>query len=378
MAHMRVLVVTPWFPGTHAPGSGIFNLRDVELLAKDHEVRVLHLIDQGTLNGNAPVDTEILPGVTVKQIPFTMKNPKQVANAVREIRREVKQTEVVHSMAFPALLPISLARLKLPWVHTEHWSGLISKPPTLQARLGAKMLRRGLAKPDAMVAVSQYLADAIAPHHTGPIDIIGNKVMLAESFDHDSLPGSARLAARSAQLRIVGVGGLVKWKGPIEAVDALAELVQQGVDASLVWAGVGPLEDEVLSRAVERGVSERVELLGHVSPGDLSWVLSSSDVFVLPTIAETFGVAIAEAMGAGLPVVTSGVGGHIDMLSPRASRVVDTRDGEALAAAITSLMADVNRWSSDEIIAYAHERFSESARREAYARVYERLPGAHR
>lgn len=378
MAHMKVLVVTPWFPSVHAPGSGIFNLRDVELLAHDHEIRVLHLVDQSLLNGSAPADEEVLPGVWAKQIPFSMKNPKQLIAAVRQIREAAKRAEVVHSMAFPALLPVSLARLKLPWIHTEHWSGLVTTPPTLQSRLGAKVLRRGLAKPDSVVAVSQYLADAIAPHRTGPISVIGNKVMLAGIDSSDASHSSAEAGVNSAQLKIVGVGGLVTWKGPLEAVDALAELVNEGMDASLVWAGVGPLTDEVLSRADERGVRERVELLGHVSPLELSRVLSNSDVFVLPTNAETFGVAIAEAMGAGLPVVTSGIGGHIDMLAPRASRLVDARDGRALATAIAALMADPNRLSRNEIIAYAHERFSETVRREAYARVYEQLLTAHR
>jgi glycosyltransferase involved in cell wall biosynthesis len=100
--------------------------------------------------------------------------------------------------------------------------------------------------------------------------------------------------------------------------------------------------------------------------------LLRAHLFVLPTQGETFGVAIAEALGHGLPVVTSGQGGHRAFLPPAASRAVDARSGPALAGAIAELAADPERWTPEQIAAYARETFSEERRRADYREVYDR------
>ena len=91
----------------------------------------------------------------------------------------------------------------------------------------------------------------------------------------------------------------------------------------------------------------------------------------MPTEGETFGVSFAEALGHGLPVVTSGIGGHLDFLRPEVSRVVETRSGAALADAAEELIGDPGRWTPDQIANYARDKFSEDTRRIEYAAVYE-------
>ncbi|WP_449277082.1 glycosyltransferase [Leucobacter sp. GX24907] len=383
---MRVLAVTPWFPSEAAPGSGVFNLRDVELLARDHEVAVIHLIAPSLITAReadlagAGGDEQIAPNIRVLRVPFTTLHPGLLRAAVRRIRAESAHADLLHTMAFPALLPASVARVggvrragsraerrgRLPWVHTEHWSGLVTEAPTLRARVGGFVLRRGLAKPDRVVAVGSALAAAVNRYRDDQTELIANYVRCA---DEDAVPTVEALSA-DGPIRIVGVGGLISRKGPIETVEAVAKLRTSGHDARLEWAGTGPLEADVLARAEQLGVSDAVALLGHVDPEQLPEVLLRANVFVLPTIGETFGVAIAEALGHGLPVVTSGEGGHLEFLPPQASRIV-ARSGEALAGAVAELSADPERWNAREIIAYARERFSDEARRAAYQQVYE-------
>lgn len=371
---MRVLVVTPWFPSLKAPGAGLFNLRDVELLARDHEVTVLHLVDPRYVDPDEPRDARVTSNIRVQRLPFLTAKPQQLRDAVAAIRAESDSADLVHTMAFHSLLPTTLARTNLPWVHTEHWSGLVTAPPSLRARIGGKFLRRNLAKPDVLVAVGKPLAEAISKFRCDPAVLIGNRVGLAAP---GALPAPPSLKTDST-LRLFGVGGLGAHKGPLEAVEVTAELRSRGVNAMLEWAGTGALETDVRKLAGELGIDDHVRLLGHVDPEELSEALLQSNMFILPTASETFGVAIAEALGHGLPVVTTGVGGHLDFLPPAGSRWVNERTAAALADAIIDLANDQHRMQPVAIAEYAKRRFSEDARRTEYRKVYERATSAHR
>lgn len=361
---MRVLVITPWFPSGAAPGSGIFNLRDVELLALDHEVRVLHLCAPALLDADR--EREAAPDVRVRQVPYSMSRPATLLPAIRQIRRAAAHADLVHTMAFPALFPVARSRVRAPWVHTEHWSGLVSVPHSLRARLGSAVLRPDLRRPDAVVAVGAPLARVIDGYRRDATAVIGNRVRLAAP---GSLPQPPEDRG-SEPLRLIGVGNVIGAKGALEAVRAVELLARRGIDARLEWVGEGPLSAEMRGLAQQLGIAERVSLLGHRPPEEVSAALTGAHLFVLPTAGETFGVAVAEALGHGLPVVTSGTGGHLEFLPPEASRVTAERSGAAVASAIEELVADPLRWSGARIAEYARARFSEEARRRAYSEVY--------
>lgn len=342
----------------------MFNLRDVELLSNQHEVTVLHLAQPGTtLDGRVPGDTRQFP---TERVPFALSRPRTLRGAVAAIRRLAAQADLVHTMAFPALLPVSLARPRKPWVHTEHWSGLVGAAPSPQAKLALAALRHGLSRPHEVVAVGRGLAEAIDKVRSVPVTVIGNRVRIAP----DGMWALPMTGGADEPLKLVGVGGLVAHKGPLAALDAMIELNTRGVDASLTWAGVGPLERTMLERAAAAGVRERLHLLGHVDPEELGDTLLAHHMFVLPTNGETFGVAIAEALGHGLPVVTSGVGGHLDFLPSEASRVT-APEGAALADSIMALRSDPTRWGNARIRDYAEAQFSEAVRERRYQEVYE-------
>ncbi|MBH0129637.1 glycosyltransferase family 4 protein [Salinibacterium sp. NK8237] len=368
---MRVLVVTPWYPSEATPGAGVFTLRDVELLRKEHDVRVLHLVAPGaSLVGPVPGDSG---GSPVERVHFHFSRPDRYRGAVRKIREAVESADIVHTMAFPALFPVARAQVDTPWVHTEHWSGLVTDPPSWHAGVAMKYLRKDLALPNAAVAVGVGLADAMDRCREVPTTVIGNRVHLPAG---DRLPSAIPQHA-SEPIRLVGVGGLVAHKGPLEALDAVAELESRGVPATLHWAGAGSLESEMRARATSLGIADKLTLLGHVDPAALGEVLLNAHVFVLPTAGETFGVAIAEALGHGLPVVTSGSGGHLQFLPAHASRLA-ARTGPAIAAAVLALRDDPERWSAGQIHTAAVSLFSEDARAEAYRAVYEKALTARR
>ena len=199
--------------------------------------------------------------------------------------------------------------------------------------------------------------------------MIGNHVPVGHTH---SLPTSPEERG-SAPLRLIAIGGLIDRKGPLQAIEAVSALRTRGIVATLDWVGNGPLEAAVHDRIDALDLNRSVSLLGQMSPQRIPELLRQAHLFVLPTSVETFGVAFAEALGQGLPVVATGRGGHLDFLPSSASRVVSTRTGEAIADAIVSLSTDPHRWSASRILEYAGDRFSDERRREAYAEIYRSL-----
>ncbi|WP_200115613.1 glycosyltransferase family 4 protein [Leucobacter chromiisoli] len=363
------MVVTPWFPSLLKPAAGIFVKRDVDLLQTNHEVTVLHLAEHGDLGADEPLRMPLDSGATLIRQRFDPMNPVSLLKAVSSVRELLQEADAVHSMAMHALMPVRLARPRVPWVHTEHWSALIRRSLPIKKRIGLALYRSSLSRPDAVVAVGETLANAAERYTGARVEVIPNHVPLGT---HGHLPQVPE-ARGEAPLRLVAVGSMLHHKGPLESIDTLNELRRLGVAATLTWIGTGPLEHEMRHKAEQLGLREALVLPGHVAPEEIPEALRQAHVFILPTSFETFGVAIAEALGQGLPVVTAGYGGHLDFTPPEASRIVTQRTGAALASAVVSLISDENRWSPEQILEYALERFSDHQRELAYSSVYRRI-----
>ena len=101
-------------------------------------------------------------------------------------------------------------------------------------------------------------------------------------------------------------------------------------------------------------MADRVRFLGPVSPDELSWPLSASDVFVLPSSNEGWANVLLEAMACGLPVVASDVGGNAEVVSHSDLGLIYSfgEPGKLRAALETALRRD---WSRQPLIRYAAE-----------------------
>ena len=159
---------------------------------------------------------------------------------------------------------------------------------------------------------------------------------------------------------------------------ALAELVARGRDARLVWAGDGTMRAEVAALAEHLGVADRLELRGRVDPSAVTTALGEADVFLLPTSRETFGVAIAEALASGRPVVVGAQGGQAEFVRTPDGVLVGEPTPVAYADAVEQVVADNVGRSAEEVARFVTGLFTDERRRAAYAAVYaeaERIAG---
>ncbi|MEI5585041.1 MULTISPECIES: glycosyltransferase family 4 protein [unclassified Agromyces] len=360
---MKVLVVSTWFPSASAPASGVFVRRDVELLRRTHEVDVLHLHPPGAVG---PADAA--PGV--RRLAMSPSNPLDVLRASRALRAGIRRYDLVHTMSPSALLPFAPLRVRVPWVHTEHWSALLDTSTVgLPARLGLRAALRLMRRPDVVVAVSRALADHLAVRLGRAVRVVANAVDGPEHPTPRARPGGP--------LRLVAVGGLIPRKGPTVAVEAVAELRRRGHDARLAWVGEGPQGPEVAALAERLGVADAVELVGGLAPEGVLDALAASDVFILPTSVETFGVSIAEALLSGRPVVVGAEGGQRDFVREPDGVLVRERTGPAYADAVERSLELTRDRSAEKIAAPLRERFGPQARAAAYRAVYAEAMRAH-
>lgn len=140
------------------------------------------------------------------------------------------------------------------------------------------------------------------------------------------------------ELRLLFVGRLVYYKGVEVLIRALASA---GDGISLTIIGEGPMDSELRSLSASLGVSDSVAFLGAVDDDQLRAAYGDHDVFVLPSIsqAEAFGLALVEAMAAGLPAISTelGTGTSWVNVDGESGLVVPPGDVDALVEAIESM-----------------------------------------
>jgi glycosyltransferase involved in cell wall biosynthesis len=150
----------------------------------------------------------------------------------------------------------------------------------------------------------------------------------------------SRSGSPSQPLILLFIGRLVRDKGILDLLDAFSILRRQR-PCRLMIAGVGPAQDDVNRRIALLGLARDVAMLGYVTGDALDRVYRSADVFVLPSYREGFPLSVMEAMGYGLPVVTTPIRGCVDHLVPKVNALfAPPRDPEALAELLLQLLDD--------------------------------------
>jgi teichuronic acid biosynthesis glycosyltransferase TuaC len=194
----------------------------------------------------------------------------------------------------------------------------------------------GLARERGQVVGNGVDADRFTP------------VSQAEARKRFALPGTAKV--------LITVGGLVERKGFHRVIACMPALLEKHPDLHYLVVGgpcpEGDMTQSLKEQASRLGLDERVHFLGPISPDELKWPLSAADMFVLSTRNEGWANVILEAMGCGLPVVASDVGGNREVVcKPELGEIVPFDDQAALTAALDRALRQ--GWDKQAIRAYA-------------------------
>jgi N-acetyl-alpha-D-glucosaminyl L-malate synthase BshA len=226
-----------------------------------------------------------------------------------------------------------------------------------------------VASSDAITVPSQWLADeaygSLGLPRTIAIDVIPNFV----DTQHFCPPGplASRLPrAQARQPRVLTHVSNFRTLKRIDDVVKIFATVGSEIDARLELVGEGPERPRIEALVRSLGLAAQVQFLSEKD--DLVAALQRSDVFLLPSETESFGLAALEAMACGVPVVASDVGGVAEVVS----------DGEvgflAPVGDVAAMAGHVRRLLTDDDL---HLRLSRAARQRAETQ-YQRGPAIDR
>ncbi|MDD6211321.1 MAG: glycosyltransferase [Bacteroidales bacterium] len=135
---------------------------------------------------------------------------------------------------------------------------------------------------------------------------------------------------------ITFLGRITMQKGPEYFVEAAARVLQRADNVRFVMAGSGDMMNKMISLAAKRNISDKFHFTGFLKGKQVYEMLKSSDVYVMPSVSEPFGISPLEAMQCGVPTIISKQSGCAEILNHAIK--VDYWDIEAMADAMYSII----------------------------------------
>jgi len=195
---------------------------------------------------------------------------------------------------------------------------------------------------DAIVANSRFLAGELERFHK----VAKEKVKVIpcgvnpKRFETDChLPDFRALFAKPDEKLVLYLGRLSPMKGADLLVEAVPEILKQGLKARFIIAGEGVLREKLEARARELGVVGQILFAGHLAGKVLGAAYRAADLVVLPSRYEPFGMVALEAMSCGTPVAAADTGGLKEVVSSDGlCRRFAENDPKALASSVTAAL----------------------------------------
>lgn len=219
-------------------------------------------------------------------------------------------------------------------VHTEHnFNENYHLKNPLNELFQKRFLKRQNNKTDLIIAVSTAVKNYLINSGMAP----KTKVVLVPNGINIKSKGSAS-SIKSNKSPIIGaIGNLNYQKGYTYLLDAMPAILKKYPMASLEIIGEGEdrsaLEDQIKKLKLQKHVT----LLGHKNI--LDKYFKHWSLYVMPSVSETFGIAILEAMQAGVPVVATRVGGIPDIITNNKNGLlVEPKNANAIANGITQIL----------------------------------------
>ena len=231
---------------------------------------------------------------------------------------------------------------KIPIVTTEH-------DPFKLSFLKNLFKKSTLKKVQTIITVSennQKILKKLYPEHKGKIKVIHNGIDISwwqsqtlrfTEEDCKTIKKNIFLADQNT-LIIISIAELHERKGLKYLVEAMPKIIKKYPEVKLVIIGEGKDRKNLANLIGKLGIENHILLAGKQK--EIPKLLKSSDIFVLPSLREAFGLVILEAMITGLPVIASKVGGIPEIIKDGGNGLlVEPKNSKKLTSILTDLIA---------------------------------------
>ena len=374
MPAKKVLILASWYPSKASKVNGVFIQDQALVLSQSYDVCVLaakifgwrEALKEGfvfrrSVESSHDITVYRQPGFWLPMRFFHLWSwfcAYYGRKSFAKILADWGRPDIIHAhVVLPAgWLAMRLGQLySIPVVLTEH-SGPFSIH--LRSEGQASIVKATLSNVNKLIAVSPAMADQLRRFHPKvEISIVGN-VIRTNFF----IPGESANGKTHQVIRFLSVALLDKNKGIDYLLGAVRLLVARGVHCfELLIVGEGPERARLVRLADEFGISGHCRFLGMLDREQVRYWMQYSDVLVLPSLGETFGVVLGEAMACGKPVIATRCGGPEFVVTPEAGLLVERRNPTALADAMEKVVSGEASFDSGEVRNCVVRRFGEKA-----------------
>ena len=363
---MRILIISRGIPSKQDPQWGSFEFDQAKALtALGHDV-IMASVDTRfrlfwrkfgmstcTIDGVKAYNLFVCPSAIVGLLGRRVRE-RYTAWLWHKMESTLIQNEGKIDVIYPHYLNNTyfavnyLQNIHAPVVAIEHWSAV--NQPTIAKDIQA-MGEDAYPKVDQLITVSKAAQDSIKRHFGKESVVVHN--MVSRDFQY-----VAKQNTKKKKLTFISIGSLRPLKGFDTLVKAFAGSTIPKEQWELLIIGNGTEQRHIQTLIRQTGQQDNIHLLGQKSSAEIRRLLTTSDVFVLASRSETFGVVYVEAMACGLPVIATRCGGPQEFVTEANGLLVDVDDIKALTDAIHHMHAHYADYDHEAIAAECQRRFS--------------------
>jgi glycogen(starch) synthase len=171
--------------------------------------------------------------------------------------------------------------------------------------------RHGMEAADQVIAVSHYTKTAIVDRYG--LDPVKVAVVHNAVIRNDAMPDD-RIRKDSARKIVLFLGRITLQKGPDYFIEAAARVLKELPEVSFVMAGCGDMMPRMVERVAELGIGGNFHFTGFLTGEEVERLYAVSDLYVMPSVSEPFGITPLEAMRCDCPVIISRQSGVSEIL----------------------------------------------------------------
>lgn len=366
---MHILILPSWYINSYTPLGGIFFKEQAEALAKHGNKVGLIAIDEINvriiykqkkldiykkdfiLNGVSST-TVLYPAIpklhTIRRV-FKLMIFKKI---FKEYIEKNGLPDIVHLHSFMnGEFAMYLKEVyKVPYIVTEHFSGFARNIiSTKQLQFAQKVFQNSSYN----IAVSNEFATLL----NKKFDV--NFLYLPNIVNTGFFEPKNR--KNSNIFQFINIAFLGKNKNQDMLVKSFAQVFKNQDNVELIIVGDGVEYDNLNRLIKELRVEKQITLYGRADREEIKKLLQNSDVFVLSSQYETFGVVVIEAMACGLPVVATKCGGPESIITEEKVGLLSEVDEEDLSNNLKKIYQNIDNYDSKYIYNFTKNNFSEKA-----------------
>jgi glycosyltransferase involved in cell wall biosynthesis len=372
----NILFLCSWFPTRTRPHNGNFIFKHARCLVKEGiPITTLAVCEDTSMDERFEMIKGEEEGVDYmivyysypfKQVKFLYKLMAYF-RGLNSFWKEEGQIDLIHvNVLLDAGVIGWLLKIwkNIPYVLTEHSTIYLPKHPISYPKFLRPLIKSIIKKSSYILPVSENLKIHLSEIYSrAPYKVIPN-VVDTDLFS----PGHSR----EEIIKFLHVSTFTDQKNIVGLLNGFKKVYSSRKDLTLTLAGDGDIEE--LRRKVEKMnfPPEMIHVFGKLTEKEVATKMKEHDVFVLFSNHENLPCVLVEAQSCGLPIITTDVGGCVEIVDSKGlGEVIQAEDEEGLAEAIIGMINNIEKYDIQRIRDRAISRYSDKSVAKSFMSTYE-------